>query len=181
MKEEWVFRILDVFNLAMLGKQGWRLIERPDSLCAKVLKGRYYHDAEFMSASRKKHASSTWRAVLARREALQQGLIKRIVNGENTDIWRDRWIANHFGGLPITPREGQEVQQVAELLTASGDWNGPLIRELFVPIDARAILRMPRARGDQDFWAWNLQKFQMYTVKSAYKLLYNRRRDGNRL
>jgi hypothetical protein len=54
------------FNLAMLGKQGWRLIERPKSLSARVLKGRYYHDTEFMRATRKKRASSTWRAVLAK-------------------------------------------------------------------------------------------------------------------
>jgi hypothetical protein len=33
------FRDLRLFNLAMLGKQGWRLMEHPDSLCARVLKG----------------------------------------------------------------------------------------------------------------------------------------------
>ena len=54
------FRDLRCFNLAMLGKQGWRLITRPDSLCTRVLKGRYFHDSEFMLASRKRHASSTW-------------------------------------------------------------------------------------------------------------------------
>lgn len=76
------------FNLAMLGKQGWRLITRPDSLCARVLKGRYFHDMEFLRASRKKYASSTWRAILAGREVLQQGLIRRV--GE----WR---IYNYLG------------------------------------------------------------------------------------
>ena len=28
-----------MFNLAMLGKQGWRLMTRPDSLCAKFSRG----------------------------------------------------------------------------------------------------------------------------------------------
>lgn len=32
------FRDFSLFNQAMLGKQGWRLLTRPDSLCAKVLK-----------------------------------------------------------------------------------------------------------------------------------------------
>ena len=32
------FRDLRNFNLAMLGKQGWRLMDKPDSLCARVLK-----------------------------------------------------------------------------------------------------------------------------------------------
>ena len=33
------FRDLKMFNLAMLGKQGWRLMTRPDSLCAKFSRG----------------------------------------------------------------------------------------------------------------------------------------------
>ena len=44
------FRDLKMFNLAMLGKQGWRLMTRPDSLCDKVLKGRYFHDGDFCLA-----------------------------------------------------------------------------------------------------------------------------------
>jgi len=81
------FRDLRFFNLAMIGKQGWRLIENPNSLCARVLKGRYYHDSEFLSATRKKHASQTWRAILAGREVLYKGFIRRIGDGSTTRIW----------------------------------------------------------------------------------------------
>jgi hypothetical protein len=63
------FRDIRCFIHAMLGKQGTRF-----SMCKS--KGRYFHDTEFMQASRKKHASSIWRAVLAGREVLQLGLIK---------------------------------------------------------------------------------------------------------
>jgi len=41
------FRDFSLFNQAMLGKQGWRLITRPDSLCAKVLKGKYFPSSGF--------------------------------------------------------------------------------------------------------------------------------------
>ncbi|KAE8781173.1 Alanyl-tRNA synthetase [Hordeum vulgare] len=34
------FRNLHLFNLAMLGKHDWRLLTKPDSLCARVLKAR---------------------------------------------------------------------------------------------------------------------------------------------
>lgn len=47
------FRDLPMFNKAMLGIQAWRLLTRPDSLCSRVLKGRYYHDGDFLAAARK--------------------------------------------------------------------------------------------------------------------------------
>jgi hypothetical protein len=173
------FRDLRCFNLAMLGKQGWRLIERPNSLCARVLKGRYFHDTEFMEASRKKHASSTWRAILAGREALQEGLFRRVGDGVSTNIWSHKWISNHFAGQPITPRANLQILNVSDLLTTSGEWNTEIIKTCFLPIDADAILRQPIGRNSQDFWAWNSEKTGVYSVRSAYKLLYNKKFGWN--
>jgi len=101
------FRDMRNFNLAMLGKQGWRLLTKPDSLCARVLKGRYYHDGNFLTSTRKKHASQTWRSILAGHDVLMKGLIRRIGSGASTHIWRDRWLPDHFRGQPITPEDGQ--------------------------------------------------------------------------
>lgn len=165
------FRDLHLFNKAMLGKQEWRLVTRQDSLCARVLKGRYFHDGEFMDSTSKKHASHTWRAIMAGREVLGQGMIRRIGNGGSTHIWRDRWIPSHFDARPITPADGQEIALVSELLTASGKWNQELIRAIFLPIDARAILRIAVRPQENDWWAWDLEKFGEYSVKSAYRKL----------
>lgn len=122
------FRDLRLFNLAMLGKQSWRLIKNPDSLCARVLKGRYFHDADFLTATQKKHASHTWRAILEGRKSLSRGLIKRLGDGSTTDIWQDRWLPGHFGGRPLTMPDDPQVQTVADLLTPSGAWNSDLIK-----------------------------------------------------
>lgn len=165
------FRDLHLFNKAMLGKQGWRLITRPDSLCTRVLKGRYFHDGEFLSCTRKKHASHTWRAIFAGREILGQGLIKRIGDGASTNIWQDRWISMHFEARPLTPGDGQEVNLVSDLLNADGQWNEELINETFFPVDANAILRIPLRPQEEDWWAWELDKHGEYTVKSAYRKL----------
>ena len=164
------FRDLRLFNLAMLGKQGWRLMERPDSLCARVLKGRYFHDKDFLEATRKKHASHTWRAILAGRDVLTKGLVRRIGDGTTTSIWREKWIANHFSGRPISP-ETQEVQLVSDLLTPSGQWNESLIRDFFVHFDAEAIPRIPCRGLNADTWSWAKEKHGMYIVRSAYQML----------
>ena len=36
------FKNLQAFNLAMLTKQGWRLISNPNSLVAQIYRARYY-------------------------------------------------------------------------------------------------------------------------------------------
>jgi len=93
-----------------------------------------------MSSTRKKHASHTWRAIMAGKEILQKGMIRRIEDGGSTNIWQDRWIPMHFDARPLTPRADQEIDLVSDLLTESGHWNEELIRESFIPVDARAIL-----------------------------------------
>jgi hypothetical protein len=82
------FRKLELFNVAMLGKHGWRLITNPNSLCSHVLKARYYPDCGFMQATVPKRSSATWRTVVAGREALEQGLISRIGDGSLTPVWK---------------------------------------------------------------------------------------------
>jgi hypothetical protein len=62
----------------MLAKQGWRLLSNPDSLCAKFLRGRYYHDTNFLEARIKNNSSHVWKAILHGRESLKEGLIKRV-------------------------------------------------------------------------------------------------------
>jgi hypothetical protein len=54
------FRDLHSFNLAMLAKQSWRLLEKPDSLCARVLKAKYYPNSNLLSGRPKSGSSYTW-------------------------------------------------------------------------------------------------------------------------
>ncbi|XP_074337026.1 putative mitochondrial protein AtMg00310 [Apium graveolens] len=38
------------FNMAMLGKQGWRLVTNPNSLVGRVFKARYYPQGNFLDS-----------------------------------------------------------------------------------------------------------------------------------
>jgi hypothetical protein len=86
------FRDLTLFNQALLAKQGWRLITKPNYLCAGVLREKYYHGFDFMSVRRKRNASHTWNAILHGREALRKGFIKRVGDSSTIRIWDDPWI-----------------------------------------------------------------------------------------
>ena len=169
------FRDLQNFNLSMLGKQGWRLLMNQNSLCARVLNGRYYHDGDFLTSTRRKHASHTWKAILAGREVLAQGLIKRVGDRTLTNIWGDRWIPNHFDARPLTPLDGQDIGLVSDLMGPNGRWDGAKIRQSFIPVDAEAILRIPTRPQVTNFWTWEPEKHGFYSVKSAHKMLDSRR------
>jgi hypothetical protein len=150
------FRDIKNFNLSMLGKQGWRLMMNPDSLCARVLKGKYYPQGDFLTAGKKNNSSHTWRAILAGRKVLEMGLIKRISDGASTNIWNDRWLPTVTGHKPICSKEGATATYVAELLTADGRaWNEEALHNNLLPFDVEAAKQIPSGRAQEDLWAWS--------------------------
>jgi len=44
------FKRFREFNIALLAKQGWRILTRPDSLVCRLLKARYFPTSEFLDA-----------------------------------------------------------------------------------------------------------------------------------
>jgi hypothetical protein len=43
------FRDLNLFNMAMLAQQAWRLLTNPESLCARLLKAKYYPHTDLLN------------------------------------------------------------------------------------------------------------------------------------
>jgi hypothetical protein len=58
------FRDVHAFNLAMLAKQGWRLIQNPGSLCARILGAEYFPHGDLLHAKGNGAMSYTWRSIL---------------------------------------------------------------------------------------------------------------------
>jgi hypothetical protein len=86
------FRDIVLFNQAMLGRQAWRILTELTSLCARVLKGRYFPFSNFWHAQRPRSTSYTWRSILFGRELLLQGVQWGISNGRSVKIKSDYWI-----------------------------------------------------------------------------------------
>ena len=72
------FKDLMDFNTEMLGKQLWRLIEKPNTLFARVFKGRYYRNASPLEPIRSYSPSYGWKSIISARSLVCKGLIKRV-------------------------------------------------------------------------------------------------------
>lgn len=72
------FRDMHLFNIALLAKQSWRLLPNPDSLCARVIKSKYYPHGNLLDTVFTADASPVWRGIEAGLELLKKGVIWRV-------------------------------------------------------------------------------------------------------
>jgi hypothetical protein len=83
------FRDMRLFNQALLTHQAMRLITYLNSLCAQVLKAKYFPQGNVLDMAPTSDASPTWRAIEYGVELLKHGVINRIGDNQGTRIWRD--------------------------------------------------------------------------------------------
>jgi len=81
-----------MFNQALLAKQAWRLLLYPNSLCAKLLKAKYYPFGNLLDTSFPQNYSQVWKSIEHGLDLLKQGVIWRVNSGNSIKIWRDNWI-----------------------------------------------------------------------------------------
>ncbi|KAL7129060.1 hypothetical protein ABFS83_13G037900 [Erythranthe nasuta] len=86
------YRSLKCFNLALLAKQAWRVITKPDLLLSRILRTRYFSNGDFWNATVGNRASATWRSIIIARAHLNKGTRVRIGDGKITSIWSDMWL-----------------------------------------------------------------------------------------
>ncbi|KAL6213947.1 hypothetical protein ACLB2K_013386 [Fragaria x ananassa] len=96
------FRHLFAFNLAMLAKQGWRIIQNPNSLVERLLKAIYFPHYSFWEAEIGTSPSYEWISIVQGRDILEAGIRKHIGNGNQTDIWKEPWVPEWIITIPVS-------------------------------------------------------------------------------
>ena len=165
------FKDIYTFNLAMLARQGWRLIQNKESLCCRILGAKYFPGGDVLQAVAKPCMSYSWRSILKGVQVLKKGIIWRVGNGANIKIWKDPWIPKEWSRLPSWPRRMNLQQTVDELVDPGlGTWDEQLVRQTFCQEDAEIILAIPVHTEMDDCVAWHYDKKGIFSVKSAYKV-----------
>ena len=94
---------LRLFNRALLARQGWRLMQNPQSLVARLLKAKYFPHADFLDAAIPANASYVWRSICAANVVLKAGLRWRIGTGSRVKIWKDAWLPSPTTHRVLSP------------------------------------------------------------------------------
>lgn len=132
------FKQVHNFNLALVGKQGWRLLTSPDCLMARVLKAKYYEkENSFLSAKLRQNASYAWKSIMASPELLRSRAMRRIGDGESTLVWEDPWLPRDSKPTVDTLRPSDLMQlKVCHFINeATGTWSVEKGRELLLDRD----------------------------------------------
>ena len=99
------FRDFKALNLALLAKQGWRMLENPNALVHRVYKAKYFANESFLNAQVGRRPSYVWRSIMAAKDIIMKGSQWCIGNGQKVHIWEDRWIPNLDSFKVISPQQ----------------------------------------------------------------------------
>ncbi|XP_031126982.1 uncharacterized protein LOC116029213 [Ipomoea triloba] len=120
------FKQIHQFNVALLGKQGWRLLTNPHSLVARVFQARYYPKTTFLEATIGYNSSYCWRSILASQGMIKEGARKRVGNGLTTEVWGTPWLLASDNPCVTTdmplPLQGTLVANLMTVDGRSWDW-----------------------------------------------------------
>jgi hypothetical protein len=175
------FRDLEIFNRALLAKQGWRLLKFPESLVARVMKAKYYPDGDFLSAHLGRRPSFAWRSIFQAKRVVEEGLLWRIGDGETVRIWKDQWLPPPLTSLIHSPHHSLDANSKVSTLIdrTSGWWNTQLLQAIFREDEiARICCICPSPILAPDTLIWQGTSNGQFSVKSAYLMEQFRKKQS---
>ena len=138
----------------------------------RVFKARYFADRPFKEAMLGRRPSYTWRSIMAAKDVAVSGSRWVVGNGEQIDIWKDRWLPTPDSFKVVSPCIPVESNKVSWLLDReSRSWDVDKVRSSFLPHEAETRLGIsisPRFLNNSVIWAWSTDG--RFSVKSAYKV-----------
>ena len=165
------FRDVELFNDALLAKVGWRLIQDPTTLLARVLLGKYCHSSSFMEASSAPAvASHGWRSILLGRDILKKGLGWSVGNGVDIRLWQDPWLSLSHPKCPFGPPTlAASSLLVRDLLDpVTNEWNVDAVRQHLPQYEDDIRLLITSSHPLRDSLVWLPERSGIYSTKTGY-------------
>jgi hypothetical protein len=164
------FRDLRSFNLAMIAKQGWNIMTKPNSLVAQIYKARYFPKSSLFDAPLGHNSSYAWRGIWKSRHILMNGCRWIVGNGADIKVMNDPWLRERNHAWMQSPQlQGVHNLTVNELMLPNlRAWNNDKIMSLFPDEVAHNIIDIPLFDDIvEDKLIWQDSIDGQYKVKSG--------------
>lgn len=139
------------FNLALLGKQLWGLMQFPDSLLARVLRGKYFRCSLPLRLNKTNNSSYGWTSIMAENPLVTLGIRQKVHSRHDIRIWEVLWIPT----IPARPAMSiapvvHSVMPISKLLIGSPKrWNSELLENYVNLEDIPLIQSLAINQGHQ--------------------------------
>jgi hypothetical protein len=177
------FRDFQMFNMAMVAKQGWNMINKPNSLVAKIFKARYFPRSSLLDSNLGNNPSFTWRSIWRSKQVLLYGCRWSIGDGSNIKVMGEPWLRREDGRWVTSP-QNQGVYDLSLqhlMLPNAKQWDGEKIKYLFSDHEAKRILVVPLLNVvTEDKLVWCEERDGIYSVRSGYRKLMEEKKLLNR-
>ena len=161
------FKELQKFNIALLAKQFWRSMHVKNSLFFKVFSAKFFPNSNILEAPERTGGSFTWRSILKAKELILLGSSWRVGDGAHIKIKGTKWLLDERHQRILSPLSDLPFDaKVRDLIHGNPPtWNANLIRTMFLPYDAEAILKIPLSdRSPPDRLIWHANRDGNFTV-----------------
>lgn len=139
------FRHFRDFNIAMLGKQLWRLASIPNILVSRLYKAKYYHSSNIFHARLGHNPSFIWRSLLEAQQLLKEGAHWRVDDGSTIQILDQPWLLVHENPYITSMLEPLQNNVVASLFrTDKKEWDIEVVKDVLNERDQVCVLAILR-------------------------------------
>ncbi|KAJ1438059.1 Reverse transcriptase zinc-binding domain [Sesbania bispinosa] len=160
------FKEFSTMNLAHLAKQAWRIMQNPDALCAKVLKGIYFPNQSFLQVKKKHGGSWIWNSILQGKDFARRRGQWLVANGREIQFWDDNWLWSRDSTKAYSNGSSFTVQDALD--SANKGWNCSFLRAHLPPPLAIKAAQTPIAWFQQeDRLTWPFTPDGGYTIKTG--------------
>lgn len=166
------FRSLYGFNIALLGKQCWNMLNNPGSLVSRLFKARYFSNTSMFEAQKGRNSSYIWQGLKTAMDSLRSGFRWVVGNGESICATKDQWIRGKKDYCVVNDHSyaGRSEKVSTYIDAGTKSWMTHQVFENFLLEDARAIISIPLPRNEtEDRVVWAGSSSGIYTAKEGYK------------
>lgn len=113
------FKDIEKLNDALLAKQVWHMINKPNSLCHRVVKARFFLNCSILEAKVSTIGSYAWKSIISARDVIKKGIVWRIGNGSSVRIKEDKWLLVKNSSSIISPLPSVSIDTTVQTLINS--------------------------------------------------------------